>query len=855
MPLTTGTRLGPYEILGPIGAGGMGEVYRAKDTKLDREVAVKILPAAMAQDRERLARFEREAKVLASLNHPHIAQIYGVEQNALVMELVGGSTLTVPQPLETALDYARQIAEALEAAHEKGITHRDLKPANIMITPEGVVKVLDFGLASMPGGAAGDDPANSPTMTIGSTQAGMIMGTAGYMSPEQAAGKVVDKRSDIWSFGVVLWEMLAGRRLFEGETVSQILASVLKDAIDVEQVAAPAAIRTLLGRCLERNPKLRLRDIGEARIAIDAALRNPRPESGAPRARPPFLWMAAAGIAVAAAAGFAWLWLRVPASQAPAMRFGVEHSIDCLSPDGRWILESTKTALRVRSIQDKAWRSLPGTEDSDRPAFWSEDSKAVGFVSGGRLRAVALEGSTATDLGPAPDYEGGSWRGAAEDGTIVLAAGGRMRALGVKSHQMRDLPLDLPAGAQPIRPVFLPEGDGFLFLLKVPDGYQVVRGSLSAAKVATLCRTSTQVSIARNPHTGEWHLFFLSGEADERPARVLKTVSIDPRTGEFRGKPARLLQGLSRNAPGFQFAIANSGLIYWRMASVALPAWRLTWFDRTGKVLGKIGEKANLVALALSPDESKAAVQADFPEEHIWIYDLQTGIGKRLTNLPEVELSPQWAPGGKEVYYSVVLQGTGSQLIRQSVELDGAREVVWETKKALVVLADVSADGRYAVLADNSGSYLLDLQSAPPRVWQPMMKEDGNQIRLSPDGRTMAYSNSSGTYLSAFPPNGAAPHRIPDIPGAGSWMFFSADGATLYQATRSDALFAFPIGPGLRAGEATFLFPWVHSDRARSRIGAATRDGKRILAIASDDPEEMWGQVLSDWTTLLPAAK
>src|SRR6202140_3563681 len=236
MPLSAGDKLGPYEILAPIGAGGMGEVYKARDTKLDREVAIKVLPAALARDPERLARFEREAKVLASLNHPNIAQIYGLEENALVMELVAGSTLSVPQPLETALNYAKQIAEALEAAHEKGITHRDLKPGNIMVTPDGVVKVLDFGLAAVAQGSASDasDPVNSPTLTMRATEAGMIMGTAAYMSPEQASGKPVDKRADIWSFGVVLWEMLTGKHLFGGETISHTLADVLPKEPDLQ---------------------------------------------------------------------------------------------------------------------------------------------------------------------------------------------------------------------------------------------------------------------------------------------------------------------------------------------------------------------------------------------------------------------------------------------------------------------------------------------------------------------------------------------------------------------------------------------------------------------------------------------
>ncbi|HEY2018463.1 MAG TPA: serine/threonine-protein kinase [Bryobacteraceae bacterium] len=266
MALLAGTRLGPYEILALLGKGGMGEVYRARDTRLKRDVALKVLPDAFARDTERMARFQREAEVLASLNHPHIAQIYSVEDNALVMEFVEGETLKGPLPLATAFSYARQIALALEAAHEKGITHRDLKPANIMITPAGVVKVLDFGLAAVALGPSGADTANSPTLTISPTRAGMILGTAAYMSPEQARGQPVDKRADIWAFGVVLYEMFVGRPMFRGETVSDILAAVLKTDPDWSALpaATPRSVRRLLRRCLERDRKSRLRDIGDA---------------------------------------------------------------------------------------------------------------------------------------------------------------------------------------------------------------------------------------------------------------------------------------------------------------------------------------------------------------------------------------------------------------------------------------------------------------------------------------------------------------------------------------------------------------------------------------------------------------
>src|SRR5271165_2867266 len=313
MPLAPGTRLGPYEILASIGAGGMGEVYRARDTTLERDVAIKVLPGALAQDPERLARFKREAKVLASLNHPNIAQIYGVEDRALVMELVAGESPKGPLPLETALNYARQMALALEAAHEKGIVHRDLKPGNVIVTPEGVVKVLDFGLAAVAQPSGCDsDPAASPTLTM-PTQPGVIMGTAAYMSPEQAAGKPVDKRADVWSFGVVLWEFLTGRRLFNGETISHTLADVLRGPIDFDKLPreTPPVIRGLLRRCLDRNVKNRLRDIGEARVAIDAVLSGESSETLQPLpARRSFLPWAIVGVSILSLAAAGWGWWR-----------------------------------------------------------------------------------------------------------------------------------------------------------------------------------------------------------------------------------------------------------------------------------------------------------------------------------------------------------------------------------------------------------------------------------------------------------------------------------------------------------------------------------------------------------------
>ena len=443
MPLSVGDRLGHYEILAPLGAGGMGEVYRARDTKLDREVAIKVLPQLLASDPERLARFEREAKVLAALNHPNIAQIYGLEQRALVMELVEGETLKGPLPIETALNYAHQIADALEAAHEKGITHRDLKPANVMITPAGVVKVLDFGLAAVAPASAGEsDPSNSPTLTMRATQVGMILGTAAYMSPEQAAGKPVDKRADIWSFGVVLFELLTGRQLFgEGETISHTLADVLRASLDFDKLPqeTPRVIRDLLRRCLDRDVKNRLRDIGEARVAIDKAGQAPDVVSAAeapePRSRMlPWGMATALGIALTVLGVLYWRATR-PADR-PLMRMSVDLGPDALpgaritvviSPDGKRIVfpmrgPDGRQQLGTRLLDQATPTPLAGTENAADP-FFSPDGQWIGFSADSKLKKISVLGGAAITLCDAPSVRGtgGSW---GDDGNIIATLGG-----------------------------------------------------------------------------------------------------------------------------------------------------------------------------------------------------------------------------------------------------------------------------------------------------------------------------------------------------------------------------------------------------------------------------------------------
>ena len=624
------SQIAHYKITGKLGEGGMGAVYRATDTKLNRDVAIKVLPATFAQDGDRLARFSREAHVLAALNHPNIASIYGIEDGALVMELVEGDELSGPLPLDTALAYAKQIAAALEAAHEKGIIHRDLKPANIKVTPDGTVKVLDFGLAKAAemtaASAAAANPTISPTLSLAMTQAGGILGTAAYMSPEQARGKAVDKRTDIWAFGVVLYEMLSGRPLFADETVTDTLAHVLTRTIDV--TAMPLAVRPLLARCLERDPKKRLRDIGDAWYLLADA--GPAP-AAAPRR--PWPWIAA-GVFALLAAILLMLWImRVPSAAPLSHRYTVEEGAGLsLSPDGRWLLSSSRGELRLRAHDGVEWRTLPGTEGADYP-FWSPDSSAVGFFAGGRLRRISVQGTELRNLAAASNPHGGTWHGGVNNGSLLFTSEGRLQSLELATGQVRAPPIQYPAGTVAELPAFLPESDRFLFVLGNDQGAALYRSSLSAAPgpAEKFLESPHQVNFARHPRSGAWHIFFSLGSGDE--GFSLLTCAIDPRTGDLKGVPEKIVSNLATVAGRkvLNFGAADGGMMIWRRSSASLPVWRLRWFDRSGNILSTVGDPGTYTGLALSPDETQLAVTQGYPTSDIWLYVWGKGGGSRLS--------------------------------------------------------------------------------------------------------------------------------------------------------------------------------------------------------------------------------
>jgi predicted Ser/Thr protein kinase len=552
-------RLGWYEIVALIGKGGMGEVYRAFDPKLGREVAIKILPGAFAQDADRMARFEREAKVLASLNHPNIAQIYGVEQSALVMELVEGETLKGPLPLEMALNYAKQIGEALEAAHEKGIVHRDLKPENIKITPQGVVKVLDFGLAKAAEEQMGDAE-HSPTLTISPTRAGLILGTAAYMSPEQARGKVVDKRADIWAFGVVLYEMLTAQRLFKGDTISDTLAAVLKEEPDLEQV--PPKVRRLLAKCLEKDPKRRLRDIGDA-----CELLEDRHTTTPSQTR---LGWAVGVLGLVAATILAFIHFREAPRAKTVLRYAIAtpentthlHSF-AISTNGRLVAMAAdangKRQLWLRAMDELKAQPIPSTDDAIFP-FWSPDSSYIGFFAQGKLKKIAAGGGPAQALCDAPDGRGGSWN---RENVILFSpesASGVIQSVSAAGG----VPVDVARGTRPLYPLFLPDQRHFLYVVNLGPSEEFGNHLSSLDKKEREMESRRVLNIGSSVVFGAGRLLFIRDN-------TLMAQPFDTASGQTVGEVAPVAENISTKTTVSYtpVSVSETGVLLYENSDVA----------------------------------------------------------------------------------------------------------------------------------------------------------------------------------------------------------------------------------------------------------------------------------------------
>jgi dipeptidyl aminopeptidase/acylaminoacyl peptidase len=797
MPLSAGTRLGPYEILTPLGAGGMGEVYRARDTRLDRDVAIKVLPELFAIDPERLTRFEREAKTLAALNHPNIAQIHGLEQSdgirALVMELVEGEDLAAsvargPIPVADAVRIAKQIAEALDAAHERGIVHRDLKPANIMVTADGAVKVLDFGLAKAVDPAPGvvSNAANSPTFTSPATAHGVILGTAAYMAPEQAQGKPIDKRVDIWSFGVVLWEMLTGQSLFARDTVTDTLVAVLRDAPRLDRLPAdtPPAVEELLRRCLERDPKLRLRDIGEARILLSQPLRPARTADGPPASRRR-VWLSAAGaIALAMLAGAAaWYFKPVPA--VPLRRFELPAAIAesrsfALSPDGARIAYISAGRLFIRALDRLAANDLGPVHVTGNNLFWSPDGRTIGFTAEGTIRTMPADGGPVFVVCRVPAsarvmdavwLTNGSilfsvWRDSlytAPSGggppTVLLAVD---PATEIDFHEISVLPDNRLIVSTHQRK------DDAIVAELIDGTRRVVLTNDATAFRFTYVRPGILLFSRRATNVGLWAVPFSENPIDLSTARLVQ--------------------------PGAtMFDVAEDGTLLFELAG--RPKFAIVWTDRDGAMSATPGAdvEAWRPDLALAPDGRRLAfIQGYEPDANVIVRDLTTGVDTRLTFNRAEETdrawretgSPAWFPSGDRILHMTGAVGDTRLLVRRADVAGEARELTAGR------LARISPDGRTLVfMVDERGRGRLRRAPLLPdgsvgagqTVFSDATEPNVLDLDLSPDGRVLAYTarqtdGRANVYVTEF----AKPHSQLLVTDGGTRPRFSRDSGELF---------------------------------------------------------------------------
>jgi hypothetical protein len=671
--LTPGARLGVYEVTEQIGAGGMGEVYRATDSNLKRAVAIKVLPASVAGDADRLARFQREAEVLAALNHPNIAAIYGLERTsdftALVMELVEGDDLSQriargPIPLDEALPIAKQIAEALEAAHEQGIIHRDLKPANIKVRPDGTVKVLDFGLAKVFDSTGSTGSATmSPTLSIHATRAGVILGTAAYMSPEQARGKVVDRRADIWALGAVLYEMLSGTRACGGEETSDTLAFVLTKEPDWTTLPAmtPEPIRRLLRRCLDKDHKQRLASASDARLEIEDALDDSTGEPPLPRTatavRSIQMWRAIAAVMTVIAMSFAfWVFrAKVPESASRVEAFlpgeAPPGEYVSVSPDGRKLVVAAAGQLWVHDLGSVEWRRLPGTENGASP-FWSPDSRYVAFAVENQLKKVDTTGGPPETLCTVSSNAAGSgsW---SRDGVIIFGSWGggsggpvwRVSELGSAATPVTDV--DTSKGElYHTWPTFLEDGTHFLYFRSgPPEVAGMYAGSLDAKPVdqshARILATELTPSYAHG------YVFFVR-------ATTMMAQPFDRRRLQLTGTPVAIADPIRTTWFGTEvFSVSTGGTLAYRTAP-AVDNVQLTSVDRQGKVLSTVGPPSLQGAAGLSPDAKRAVVRDsgyDIPGD-LWTVDVSSGRRTRLTFQRKNYSPGVWSPDGTRIAYA-----------------------------------------------------------------------------------------------------------------------------------------------------------------------------------------------------------
>ena len=870
----TERRFAHYEVQEKIGQGGMGEVFRATDSNLGRDVALKMLPDLLARDAERLARFRREAQVLAALNHPGIAAVFGLEsqddQHALAMELVPGPELAErlvsgPLPVEEGLKVALQLAEAIEAAHEKGIIHRDLKPANIKLTDEGRVKVLDFGLAK----ALVDDPATSginpemsPTLTANMTLNNVILGTAAYMSPEQARGSEVDTRADIWAYGVVVTEMLGGKRLFHGETVSDTLAEVLKTEIDFDELPddVPAAVVRLLRRCLQRDPRQRLRDIGDARLVLQDVLAGETEETPkvvAARSNPwPVRVAALIAVAAMVVAGFAFL-RPTPETPLPLRKFEIPMVKDDasanvafapkISPDGRFLIYVSQEQIWIRDLATTVSRPLPGTEGARDP-FWSPDSEWIAFGTANNMKKIDRSGGHLMTLAKVAGQQSmgsassGVWN---PDGSIYYTTGNA----GVWRLPSQAGEVTVHHNPQPGEVDFheicsLPGGRGWVFVVHTREDY---------GKLTLLTPDGQRKRLLDFPgdaiNTPTWspsgHLVFKREEV----AGGLWAVPFSLEKLEVTGEPFLVV------AEGSRPSISNGGTLVYS-SGVTPKKLQLIWFDRQGNELEIISElETSRPFPRLSPDGSQVAIATNVDGgRDLWMFDTSNGNGRRLTFDGRALGTVSWHPDGKHLLYY-----TEPEYLSYLITLDGSEPV---RELGLGILMCTSADGLELFYSrpNLDQGFDFDIVSrpldAPPEEGRKLVSSPAIEWAPapSPDGKYLLYSsNESGVqeiYATTYPD---LKGRWQVSPSSGYWCAWRADGKEIYYTTHQE-MFAVSVDyeNGFTLGRPRKLFDRPHIDWSASWSDGfdVTPDGERFLMlkpVADESTEQPVLVVVQNW--------